>query len=113
MNDDGPSVFRRYIEDDSAKKERQVSAEIKPRKAIPRLVDPKNFILDVLMNGPVPTKNILARGAQRGLTKKQITGAKEKMDIIAFKETGRPRGPWFWTTSDNLRHKNPKNPQDI
>jgi hypothetical protein len=93
MNDE-PSIFKKYIAD-SLEKERQVPAEIKPRKAHPRLIDPKNFILDVLTNGPVPTKNVLARGAQRGLTKRQITWAKENMEIIAFKETG-PRGPWFW-----------------
>jgi hypothetical protein len=123
--DDEPSVFKKYIADtletvtdgpknitDGPEKERQIPAKIKPRRAIPRLVDPKNFIVDVLTNGPVPTKNILARGAQRGLTKRQITWAKENLDIIAFKETG-PRGPWFWTTSDNLRQKNPKNPGGI
>jgi len=121
MTDDEPSIFKKYIADDSEKEQQLVEikprhpttpAEIKPRKAIPRLVDPKNFILDVLTNGPVPTKIILARGAQRGLTKRQITWAKENMEIIAFKETG-ARGPWFWTTSDNLGHKNPKNPGDF
>jgi hypothetical protein len=115
--DNEPSVFKKYVAD-SLEKERQVSAEIKvsteikPSKPTRRTVDPKTFILDVLTSGPVATKNVLQRGAERGLTKRQITWAKENMDIIAFKETG-PRGPWFWTTSDNLRHKNPKNPQDI
>jgi hypothetical protein len=104
MNDDESSVFKKYIADSLEKEQQLVEikprrpttpAEIKPRKAIPRLVDPKNFILDVLTNGAVPTKIILARGAQRGLTKRQITWAKENMDIIAFKEIGQ-RGPWFW-----------------
>jgi hypothetical protein len=105
MNDDDePSVFTKYVAN-SLEKEPSVPAEIKPQQSAPtaikprqatrRLVDPKNFILDVLTNGPVPTKNILARGAQRGLTKRQITWAKENMEIIAFKEIGR-RGPWFW-----------------
>jgi hypothetical protein len=102
MDDDEPSVFRRYIEDDSAKKERQVPAEIKPRKPTRRTVDPKTFILDVLTNGPVPTKNVLARGAERGLTRKQIWHAREQLEIIAFKEIG-PRGPWFLALPNHER----------
>jgi len=73
---------------------KQPTTKITPRKATPRLVDPKDFIVDVLTNGPVPTKNVLARGAERGLTRKQIWRAREQLDIVAFKEIG-PRGPWF------------------
>jgi hypothetical protein len=107
--DDEPSVFKKYIADSleaaasvvpdmaaaSVVPDMAASAKIKPRKAVRRIVDPKNFILDVLVNGPVPTVTILRWGAKRGLTKRQITWAKENMDIIAFKEIGR-RGPWFW-----------------
>jgi hypothetical protein len=92
MNDE-PSIFSRYVEG-APEKELQQPVVIKPRKAIPRMVDPKNFIRDVLLNGPVPTKNVLARGAERGLTRKQIWRAREQLEIIAFKEIG-PRGPWF------------------
>jgi hypothetical protein len=99
--DDEPSVFKKYVAD-SLEKERPSAAEIKPRKAIRRIVDPKNFILDVLVNGPVPTVTILRRGAERGLTKRQITWAKENMDIIAFKEIGQ-RGPWFWALPHHER----------
>jgi len=79
--DNEPSIFKKYITD-SLEKERQAPAEIKPRHPayVPtrRTVDPKTFILDVLTNGPVPTKNVLRRGAERGLTKRQILYAESK-----------------------------------
>jgi hypothetical protein len=103
MDDDEPSVFRRYIEDDSAKKERQVPAEIKPRKPTRRTVDPKTFITDVLVNGPVPVITVLERGAARGLTKKQIKYAREQMQVVAFKEIGRRHGCWFWALPQHER----------
>jgi hypothetical protein len=101
MNDDGKSVFARYIAD-SSEKERQAPAEIKPRKPSRRTVDPKTFIADVLVNGPVPTKNVLQRGAERGLTKRQILYAREQMQVVAFKEIGK-RGPWFWSLPQHER----------
>jgi hypothetical protein len=102
MNDDGPSVFKQYIEDDGAKKERQLPVEIKPRKPTRRTLDPKTFILDVLTNGPVPTKNVLQRGAERGLTKRQILYAREQMRVIAFKDLGK-HGCWFWSLQGHVR----------
>jgi hypothetical protein len=102
MADDGPSVFRQYIEDDGAKKERQLPAEIKPRKPTRRTLDPKTFVVDMLTAGPVPTKTVLQRGAERGLTKRQILYAREQMQVVAFKEIG-TRGPWFWSLPQHER----------
>ena len=82
MSDDGPSIFKKYIAD-SLEKERQLPAEIKPRKPSRRTVDPKTFITDVLVNGPVPTTTVLERGRERGLTKRQILYARELMNIIS------------------------------
>jgi hypothetical protein len=57
--------------------------------------DRKTFLVDVLMNGPVPTTLVHQRGAAHGFTRKQIWSTREKMKIVAFKETGKPRGRWF------------------
>jgi hypothetical protein len=57
--------------------------------------DRKTFLVDILINGPAATTLVYQRGAARGFTKKQIWDAREKMKIVAFKETGKPRGRWF------------------
>jgi hypothetical protein len=101
MTNDEPSALRKYIAD-SLEKERQPAAEIKPRKASRRTVDPKIFITDVLMNGPVPTNTVLQRGAERGLTKKQIWYARERLKIVAFKELGK-NGCWFLALPNHER----------
>ena len=69
-----------------------------PEKPIkrPRMGDDrKTFLVDVLMNGPAPTTLVYQRGAERGFTKKQLWAAREKMKIVAFKETGKHGGQWF------------------
>jgi hypothetical protein len=57
--------------------------------------DRKTFLVDILMNGPAPTTLVYQRGAARGFTKKQLWDAREKMKIVAFKETGKHGGRWF------------------
>ena len=57
--------------------------------------DRKTFLVDILMNGPAPTTLVHQRGAARGFTRKQLWDAREKIKIVAFKETGKPRGRWF------------------
>jgi hypothetical protein len=102
---DEPSVFKKYAAD-TLEKERQVPAEIKPRRptyeTTRRTVDPKTFILDVLTNGPVPTKNVLQRGAERGLTRKQLWYARERLKIVAFKDLGK-NGCWFLALPNHER----------
>ena len=104
--DNEPSIFKKYITD-SLEKERQAPAEIKPRHPayVPtrRTVDPKTFITDVLVNGPVPVITVLERGAARGLTRKQILYAREQMQVVAFKEIGRRHGCWFWALPQHER----------
>ena len=58
--------------------------------------DQKTFLLDVLANGPVPTTLIQERGAAHGFSKKQLYCARRLMNIVAFKEVGKPHGRWFW-----------------
>ena len=57
--------------------------------------DRKTFLLDVLVNGPVPTTLVHQRGAAHGFTRKQLWCAREQMKIVAFKEVGKIRGRWF------------------
>ena len=57
--------------------------------------DRKTFLIDILMNGPVPTNLVHQRGAAHGFTRKQLWSAREQMKIVAFKEVGKRRGRWF------------------
>ena len=67
-----------------------------------RREDPKIFLKDVLANGPAPANLVIARGAERGFTKRQITYAREQMKIIALKGPGMD-GPWFWVLPHDNR----------
>ena len=57
--------------------------------------DRKTFLVDILLNGPVPTTTVYQRGAARGFTKRQLWSAREQMKIVAIKETGKHGGRWF------------------
>jgi hypothetical protein len=52
--------------------------------------------MDVLANGPVPVTIVEERGAAHGLSKKQLRCTRVQMNIVAFKETGKLNGRWFW-----------------
>jgi hypothetical protein len=54
------------------------------------------FLLDILMNGPVPAKLIEERAAARKFSKDQLDRAKKKIGIVSFKETGKFDGLWLW-----------------
>ena len=102
MTNDEPSVFKKYIAD-SLEKERQPAAEIKPRKASRRTVDPKILLMDILVNGPVPATTVEERAAVHGVTKKQIRYAREQMQVVTFKEIGKLHGGWFWALAQHER----------
>ena len=53
---------------------------------------------------PAATTLVYQRGAERGFTKKQIWDAREKMKIVAFKETGKHGGRWFLTLPQHAGH---------
>ena len=63
----------------------------------------KAFLLDVLVNGPAPTTLVYERGRAHGFSRKRIWLAREKLNVIAFKETGRNHGRWFWAITPSLR----------
>ena len=67
-----------------------------------RREDPKIFLKDILANGPAPANLVIARGAERGFTKRQITYAREQMKLIALKGPGMD-GCWFWTLPHDNR----------
>ena len=67
-----------------------------PRKQSRRSADPKIFIADILVNGPVPATLVEVRGAVHGFTRKQLRSAREQMKIVAFKQTGKRHGCWIW-----------------
>ena len=51
--------------------------------------------MDILIGGPVPVTLIVERGTAHGFTEKQLRYAREQMNIVAFKETGRPTAIGF------------------
>jgi hypothetical protein len=100
MNDgDGPSFFARYI--DGPEKERPSPLE-KLIKQSRKNANLKTLITDVLANGPAPATLVEERAAAHGFTEKQLRCAKEQMNIVVFKETGKRHGRWVWALSHNL-----------
>ena len=49
-----------------------------------RREDPKIFLKDILANGPAPVNLVIARGAEHGFSKRQITYAREQMKLVAL-----------------------------
>lgn len=96
---DGPSVFAKYIdgpENEPAPLENLI-------KQSRRHADLKTFLMDILIGGPVPVTLIVERGTAHGFTEKQLRYAREQMNIVAFKETGRPHGHWLWVLPHDNR----------
>jgi hypothetical protein len=59
------------------------------------------FVLDMLANGPVAKKVIEERAAARGFSRDQLKRAKEKANIVAFKQPGAMAGGWFWALAQH------------
>ena len=97
---DGPSVFAKYIFD--GPENAQPSPLENLIKQSRRHADLKTFLMDILANGPAPANLVIARGAERGFTKRQITYAREQMKLIAFKGLGKGGG-WFWVLPHDNR----------
>ena len=89
---DEPSVFAKYITDPEIERPSSLEKLVKQSR---RHVDLKTFLVDILINGPAPTTLVHQRGRERGFTRKQLWSTREQMKIVAFKETGKPRGRWF------------------
>ena len=101
-DDNKPSDFARYIIDGPLEKERPSPLEnlIKQSR---RGADLKTFLRDVLLGGPAPVTLVIARGAERGFSKRQITYARGQMQIISLKGPG-VGGGWYWVLPhDNRR----------
>ena len=97
--DNEPSVFAVYIEETPAPIEETTGPRRKRANSKARL---KILLTDVLANGPAPTAIVYQRGAAHGFTKKQLWDIREKMRIVAFKETGIPRGRWFLALPEHV-----------
>jgi hypothetical protein len=97
--DDGPSVFSKYIGGPDKEQPSPLERMIRQSR---RGADIKTFLLDVLMNGPVPATLVEERGAAHGFTKIQIRYARRQMNIISFKGPGKG-GCWFWVLPHDNR----------
>jgi hypothetical protein len=69
--------------------------------------DPKDLLMDVLANGPVPTTLVEERGATHGFNVNQLKHAKRRMGIVALKEKGKVGGRWFWALPKHAPAKKP------
>ena len=98
--DDRQSVFAKYI--DGPEKEPSSPPETLIKQSR-RHADLKAFLAGILLHGPAPATLVEERGAAHGFTGKQLRCAREQMNIVAFKETGRPRGRWFWALPHDIR----------
>jgi DNA polymerase I-like protein with 3'-5' exonuclease and polymerase domains len=56
----------------------------------------KEFLADILINGPVLQKVIIERGAERGFSYKQLWRAKDALGAEDFRESGVQQGPSYW-----------------
>jgi DNA polymerase bacteriophage-type len=54
------------------------------------------FLFTILANGPVAVKLIEERAGAHGFSKDQLKRAKQKLEIVAFRERGKFDGGWFW-----------------
>jgi hypothetical protein len=99
-NDNEPSVFAKYIAGPENARPSPLENLIKQSR---RGADLKPFLLDVLANGPAPANLVIARGIERGFSKRQITYAREISKIISLKGPGKGGG-WYWVLPhDNRR----------
>ena len=97
---DGPSVFAKYIDGPENARPAPLENLIKQSR---RHADLKTFLMDILIGGPVPVTLIVERGTAHGFTEKQLRYAREQMNIVAFKETGRHHGHWLWVLPHDNR----------
>jgi putative DNA primase/helicase len=63
------------------------------RKA--RSAPAKEFLRDILAAGPVARNTVIERGAEKGLSFKQLRGALKAIEGESFKAVGE-HAPWFW-----------------
>jgi hypothetical protein len=97
--DDRQSVLAKYI--DGPEKEPASPPETLIKQSH-RHADLKAFLAGILLHGPTPATLVEERGAAHGYTEKQLRCAKERMNIVAVKETGKPRGRWLWALPHDI-----------
>jgi DNA polymerase I-like protein with 3'-5' exonuclease and polymerase domains len=59
------------------------------------------FLQAILTNGPVLKNIIEQRGAECGFSADQLKRAKQKLNVVTFKETGKIHGQWFWALPED------------
>jgi hypothetical protein len=61
-----------------------------------KLEDAVKFLKEALGQGPVPTEEVLARAAERGLSRRTLFRARERLKVRAYRSGGR----WWWSLPD-------------
>jgi len=65
------------------------------RKA--RAAPVREFLRDILANGPVERKTVIERGAEEGFSSEQLKRARQAIDGVAYKRRGEgSNAPWMW-----------------
>jgi hypothetical protein len=65
------------------------------------LSGPMMFLQATLTNGPVLKNIIEQRGAECGLSADQLKRAKQKLNVVTFKESWKMDGQWFWALPED------------
>jgi len=57
----------------------------------------REFLRDMLANGPVERKTLIERGAEEGFSREQLKRARQAINGVAYKPRGGDRNaPWMW-----------------
>jgi putative DNA primase/helicase len=68
------------------------------------------FLFTILANGPVAVKLIEERAGAHGFSKDQLKRAKQKFEIVAFREKGKFDGGWFWALPQHAPDETTEDP---
>lgn len=68
------------------------------------LAEAKQFLIDMLDNAPMLSKDVKAEAADYGIAPETLRRAREDLDIICRKRADKfGKGPWLWSLPDELR----------
>ena len=77
------------------------------------LEEAKDFIQDILDDGPVAAKDAESEGRQAGIEPRTLKRAKQKLGVVSERQGGiGERGSWYWRLPDGLHAAKGAKPND-
>jgi hypothetical protein len=105
------SIVWEEIVDISA--DQAVAAAAPARKEHGQQSDVIIFLVSLLANGPMEMKSIEDKAADHGFSRDQLHRAKRRIGIVAFKQMGMMKGPWFWALPQHAPSKDENKNDDV